>query len=436
MRTTTFMAGLLGAALAATCARAGTPAQETVRRLATVLRAEAPALSASTDSPLLSGQLAALVDGLKDLVRERTPREARAKAVEDAAAALRSEIDRAPKPLGLEFCRAAAAKVRSISGDALALATDEPASAPAVYAPVSAIFPPPDSAALAAFQRHAAAAGAAMDRRTFDGAAVAASPPPVPAPRPRPRRLTAREAKAEATRRLTAYQGALRAYLKASHRRPIEPDGIPGPATTKSVSLFQKKKGLRPTGLVDGATAGALFSDYQARRELPVTGELDAATAAALAKGDIPVYYAGKPEDFEATPKAATIKHVRATVYTPFLAKTRKERKLEGAPTDRHDQTVCTLERYVDGACPYVSVAIDSRLKVPNGTPLLIPEISALVGREIPFRIVDTGSLKRFKGTGHIDIATDSDQRTGIGRLISRGRITLVLPRGLHPTDL
>lgn len=281
------------------------------------------------------------------------------------------------------------------------LAADAAPGAPAVYAPD---FPP-------------AAAPAPRN---------APAPPPAPAPRPR----------LSAARRLAAYQGALRSYLKALHRRPLESDGIAGPVTSKAVSFFQKKHGLRAAGTVDEATASALLSNYQARRGLPVTGELDEATVAALAKGDPPVYFAGKPEDFESTPKATTIKRVRATVYTPFLAKTRKERKMEGPPVDRHAQTVCTLERYLDGACPYVSVAIDQRLKVPNGTPLLIPEISALLGRKVPFRIVDTGSKKFFRGPRHIDIATDSDQYSGLGRMISAaGRFTLVLPRGLRPAD-
>jgi hypothetical protein len=173
-----------------------------------------------------------------------------------------------------------------------------------------------------------------------------------------------------------------------------------------------------------------------------VTGALDARTAKALrdrrsrAASTEPVYFEGSEADFEAKSGAQTIQNVLATVYTPYLAKTKKARKLEGPPIDRHDQTVCTLERYLAGSCPYVSVAIDPRLGVPNGTPLLIPEISNLAGRPVHFRIVDTGSKKRFKGTGHVDVATDSNQHEGFGRLISGGRFTLVLPEGLHPSEL
>jgi len=97
---------------------------------------------------------------------------------------------------------------------------------------------------------------------------------------------------------------------------------------------------------------------------------------------------------------------------------------------------VCTLERYLADVCPYVSVAIDPRLRVPNGTPLLIPEISDMAGRPVHFRIVDTGSKKRFKGTGHIDVATDSNQYSGFGRMISGKHFTLILPEGLRPSEL
>lgn len=343
---TTALAALLSASLAATCAWAGTPAEESVRRLAAILQSDAAGLRASSDAPLLSGQLTALIGSLKTLVRENTATAEAVKPVEEAAAALVAEIKRAPKPLGNDFRRGAAGRVQKIAAGARSLLSG--AAGPAGgYAPeFTPGFPPPESAALAAFQTRAAAMAAVMERTDLGGGSSA------------------------------AYQGAL------------------GGKTLKAPPRGPKPKAEKA-----------------------------------------PRYYSGRESDFEARSQAATIKNVRTTVYTPFLAKTRKARRMDGPPLDRHGQTVCTLERYVAGVCPYVSVAIDPRLKVPNGTPLLIPEISALAGREVQFRIVDTGSKKMFTGTSHIDVATDSNQYSGFGRRISGGRFTLVLPQGLHPAD-
>jgi hypothetical protein len=283
---------------------------------------------------------------------------------------------------------------------------------------------PPDDPALTALKKRAAALAAVMGKTDVDGDSPAAP---------------SWERKPVYSARAAADQGALASFLKSERKPPIEVNGFPGKATRKAVEAFQKKKGLPVNGLLDRATETTLLSDFQARRKLKVTGTLDEETLRALpppprpSAAAEPRYYSGSASDFKKRSSATTIKNVRATVYTPFRARTRQARKQQGSHVDRHDQTICTLERYLHGVCPYVSVAIDSRLKVPNGTPLLIPEISALVGATVPFRIVDTGSKKLFKGTRHIDIATDSDQYEGLGRMISDRRYTLILPRGLHP---
>ena len=440
----TALTGLLAAVLAASSSWAATPAQDSVRRLAAILKSSASGLKASNDAPLLSGQLNALIAGLKSLVDEKAATAPAVKPVEDEAAALAAEIHRAPKPLGGEFCRAASDKVLTIAEGAQKLLSGASPAAGAYVPEYSPGFPPPEAAALAAFQKRAAAMAAVMGRTGFDGgpaATPALAPALAPVPLPRPREV-ARQAKPVYSPQTAAYQGALNPFLKSQHHPALGVDGLAGGSTEKAVAFFQKKKGLPETGVIDRDTETALLNDFQTRRHLPVTGALDAKTAKALrdrrttAASTVPVYFEGSPSDFEAKDGAKTIKNVLTTVYTPYLAKTKKERKMEGPPIDRHDQTVCTLERYLADACPYVSVAIDPRLNVPNGTPLLIPEISELAGRTIHFRIVDIGSKKRFKGTGHIDVATDSSQNTGFGQLISGGRFTLVLPEGLHPAEL
>lgn len=434
---TSALTGALLAALALASSAASTPAQDSARRLAEILRAGAPALRASTRAPLLGGQLRSLNDELKTLVAEKSVAAAAARPVSAETEALLAELKRGPFD-----GRSVADKALKIADDAQALLrSGSPAKGDARDFHPS--FPPPAPAALAALRKRADAMAAVMGRADFDGARpVAASGPAAAAvPLPRPR-LIARQARPAYSAQAAYYQGALNPFLKAEHRRPLGIDGVPGAATMKAVALFQEQMGLPKTGVIDRATEAALFSDFQVRRHLPISGVLDERTANALrtrrmaAASAKHVYFEGADGDFEPKPGAQTIKNVVATVYTPYLAKTKKQKKMEGAPIDRHDQAVCTLERYLEGACPYVSVAVDPRLKVPNGTPLLIPEISRMAGRTVHFRIVDTGSKKRFKGTGHVDVATDSNQYAGYGRRISGQRLTLVLPEGLHPAEL
>jgi hypothetical protein len=429
--------GLLIASLASASAAAPARSRESAQRLAETLRANAPALRVSTRAPRLAGQVSDLVSALKSLVQDESVTAAAAEPVENEAEALLAALKRGPFD-----GPSAADKTLKLADDAQALLSPPAAAAGPGTGRHDAAVPPPESGALEAFSKHAGIMAGLMKAVDFDGGASAASASPLaPAPLPRARE-TARQAQPVDSERTSYDQAALNAFLKSQRRRALGTDGVPGPATQKAVAFFQEKKGLPKTGVIDRDTEQALLADFQERRRLPVTGALDDATAKALrsrrqiAASKEPVYFHGSERDFEAKAGAKTIKSVLATVYTPYLAKTKKQRRLEGPPIDHHDQAVCTLERYLAETCPYVSVAIDPRLDVPNGTPLLIPEISDLVGRPVRFRIVDTGSRKRFKGTGHIDIATDSNQHNGYGRLISGRDFTLVLPEGLHPTEL
>ncbi|MDE2492227.1 MAG: peptidoglycan-binding protein, partial [Elusimicrobia bacterium] len=234
-----------------------------------------------------------------------------------------------------------------------------------------------------------------------------------------------------------AVQRALKAELKSPRaRRALRVDGLYGRGTARAVAAFQRQSGLRPTGVVDRETERRLFAAYQSERGLPVSGGLDAATSGSLSGGRPAPrgWLTGAPGDFEADGRELVIRNALTTVYTPYLARGRAAARMEGPPVDRRERPICTLERYLTDRCPYVSVAIDRRLGVPYGTPLLIPEISRLVGRTVRFRIVDTGSTRYFTGAHHVDVATDSDQTFGLGAMISSARFTLILPHGLRPS--
>lgn len=232
----------------------------------------------------------------------------------------------------------------------------------------------------------------------------------------------------------------LDAVRRAEGLPGIRADGFFGPGTQRAVYGFQKLHDLPATGRIDAATQSALLLRYQQISGLPSTGTSDLATerALAVARGraapDYPGrYFSGPDSDFLPDRRERTIHGVLATVYTPYLDLSAAQLRREGPPIDRFTHAICTLERFLADRCPYVSVAIDRSLDVPDGTPLLIPGIDRIAGRHILFRIVDTGAVRLFHGTGHIDVATDSNEYGGLGSRITGREFTLILPEGLHP---
>jgi peptidoglycan hydrolase-like protein with peptidoglycan-binding domain len=107
----------------------------------------------------------------------------------------------------------------------------------------------------------------------------------------------------------------------------------------------------------------------------------------------------------------------RGTGYYP--ANTR----LEGGFLDRKGKPLNTLQDYLAGKAPYVSVAMDSKA-FPYGTRLRIPELEKKYGRSIDFRVVDTGGAFRNKGTSRIDICT-ANEKASLDPTIN-GKLTLV----------
>lgn len=96
---------------------------------------------------------------------------------------------------------------------------------------------------------------------------------------------------------------------------------------------------------------------------------------------------------------------------------------MEGGFQDRMGKPLHTLQDFLNGKAPYVSVAMDSKA-FPYGTKLRIPELEKKYGRPIEFRVVDTGGAFKGKGTSRIDICT-ANRKASLDPTIN-GKLTLV----------
>lgn len=82
---------------------------------------------------------------------------------------------------------------------------------------------------------------------------------------------------------------------------------------------------------------------------------------------------------------------------------------LEGGFVDRQGKPLHTLQQYLAGSAPYVSVAMDPKA-FSYGQHLRINELDAKYGKSIIFRVVDTGGAFMGKGKTRIDICTASNK--------------------------
>ncbi len=76
---------------------------------------------------------------------------------------------------------------------------------------------------------------------------------------------------------------------------------------------------------------------------------------------------------------------------------------LEGGFKDRIGNKLNTLQDFLAGKAPYVSVAMDSKA-FGYGTKIRIDELERKYGKVIDFRVVDTGGAFVGKGTSRLDI--------------------------------
>lgn len=105
----------------------------------------------------------------------------------------------------------------------------------------------------------------------------------------------------------------------------------------------------------------------------------------------------------------------RGTAYYPC------NNELEGGFKDKRGKGLCTLQAFLKGDANYVSVAMDGT--VPYGTKLRIPELEAKYGRNIEFRVVDTGGAFTGKGHSRIDICVEN--QSAANDSIINGQLTL-----------
>ncbi len=185
----------------------------------------------------------------------------------------------------------------------------------------------------------------------------------------------------------------LQRALEAKGFDPQGTDGKFGPNTRKAVVAFQRANGLEPDGVVGKNTHKALFGSAPSRPPVP----------------------AGPVDGFE--PAEGQKFKARGTGYYPDAS------PLEGGFVDRRDQPLRTLQDFLSGKANYVSVAMDSKA-FPYGTKLRIPELEAKYGKQIEFRVVDTGGAFVGKGTSRIDICT-ANKRASLDSVIN-GPLTLV----------
>jgi len=186
-----------------------------------------------------------------------------------------------------------------------------------------------------------------------------------------------------------------------------------GPATRRRIAEFQKKNGIPVSGKLDQTTWDKLVDQTSRDRAQP----------AQPIEGGI------------------SVRGARATVYYPGLG----DPNVEGPAHDRFMAPLCTAEKYARGGCDAITVAIDQRLQVRRGTPVYSPELDEAYlkqckamglpcDRPARFQISDTGACWAFNGDNHIDVATESTERRGFGRVLNREDVTLIFPQGL-PRD-
>lgn len=72
---------------------------------------------------------------------------------------------------------------------------------------------------------------------------------------------------------------------------------------------------------------------------------------------------------------------------------------LEESSLDAQGKRLCTLEAFLDGDVPFVSIACDLTA-FPYGTPLRLPDLEAEVGRQVP--LIAVAETSRTQGIGRL----------------------------------
>jgi hypothetical protein len=91
---------------------------------------------------------------------------------------------------------------------------------------------------------------------------------------------------------------------------------------------------------------------------------------------------------------------------------------------DAHRHPLCTLEAFLDGDVPHISVAVDLD-SIPYGTPLSIRALDAHFGRPLPFRAVSETERTAKAKRSYLEICVSSDDPAMVAALDRRLAVTL-----------
>ncbi|MGA9520143.1 MAG: peptidoglycan-binding protein [Myxococcaceae bacterium] len=181
--------------------------------------------------------------------------------------------------------------------------------------------------------------------------------------------------------------------------------GIFGPRTYAAVVALQRDKGLGVDGIVGQKTRAAIGNAQASSGAFQRDQWIEANGASTSNVTPAPDAPQGKRYS------------AKGTGYYPDSS------LMEGGYVDRKGHKLYTLQAYLAGKAPYVSVAMDSKA-FPYGTKLRIAELEAKYGRQIEFRVVDTGGAFKGRGTSRIDICT-ANEKASLDPTIN-GKLTLV----------
>ena len=101
------------------------------------------------------------------------------------------------------------------------------------------------------------------------------------------------------------------------------------------------------------------------------------------------------------------------------------EARLEGGALDRIGNPLHTLQDFLGGAAPYVSVAMDPKI-FPYGTLLCLPAMNSHYERQIEFRVVDTGGAFMGQGDTRMDICCRGKQAC-YDKMVNREHLVVAL---------
>jgi 3D (Asp-Asp-Asp) domain-containing protein len=115
----------------------------------------------------------------------------------------------------------------------------------------------------------------------------------------------------------------------------------------------------------------------------------------------------------------ALVAKSKATAYYPA------NNAMEGGKVDKAGKPLHTLEQYLAGQAPYVSIAMGSDAGFKYGQKLQIEELNKKYNRQIECRIVDTGGAFEGKGTSRVDICMANEASAND---FGRRDVTLIVP--------